>query len=103
MTVSGGLNTAANGNSSKPTRSEEHTSELQSPWNLVCRLLPEKKKSGSAAHMLFRRHSITPRAAAIPVVRAGAPLDTLLGPIQPCPYLHCRDGIGSAPPFTLAR
>src|SRR5256885_5578298 len=43
MTVSGGLNTAANGNSSKPTRSEEHTSELQSPWNLVCRLLPEKK------------------------------------------------------------
>src|ERR1039457_499104 len=25
------------------TRSEEHTSELQSPWNLVCRLLLEKK------------------------------------------------------------
>src|SRR5205807_9383270 len=25
-------------------RSEEHTSELQSPCNLVCRLLPEKKK-----------------------------------------------------------
>src|SRR5256885_3442722 len=25
-------------------RSEEHTSELQSPWNLVCRLLLEKKK-----------------------------------------------------------
>src|SRR5256885_11791999 len=24
-------------------RSEEHTSELQSPWNLVCRLLLEKK------------------------------------------------------------
>src|SRR2546426_7074060 len=27
-----------------PTRSEEHTSELQSPCNLVCRLLLEKKK-----------------------------------------------------------
>src|SRR3989454_7037194 len=27
------------------TRSEEHTSELQSPCNLVCRLLLEKKKS----------------------------------------------------------
>src|SRR5258708_15485642 len=26
------------------TRSEEHTSELQSPDHLVCRLLPEKKK-----------------------------------------------------------
>src|SRR5437762_5523961 len=28
----------------KPTRSEEHTSELQSPMYLVCRLLLEKKK-----------------------------------------------------------
>src|SRR5256885_3717880 len=29
-------------------RSEEHTSELQSPCNLVCRLLLEKKKTISA-------------------------------------------------------
>src|SRR5205807_9145276 len=28
----------------RPSRSEEHTSELQSPCNLVCRLLLEKKK-----------------------------------------------------------
>src|SRR2546430_3959799 len=28
------------------TRSEEHTSELQSQSNLVCRLLLEKKKTG---------------------------------------------------------
>src|SRR2546426_5414856 len=28
----------------RPMRSEEHTSELQSPCNLVCRLLLEKKK-----------------------------------------------------------
>src|SRR2546426_3978174 len=28
----------------EPARSEEHTSELQSPCNLVCRLLLEKKK-----------------------------------------------------------
>src|SRR5207248_5457416 len=27
-----------------PARSEEHTSELQSPYDLVCRLLLEKKK-----------------------------------------------------------
>src|SRR5260370_5883826 len=30
---------------SPPTRSEEHTSELQSHLNLVCRLLLEKKKT----------------------------------------------------------
>src|SRR5256885_6257951 len=29
----------------EPLRSEEHTSELQSPCNLVCRLLLEKKKT----------------------------------------------------------
>src|SRR5256885_12820115 len=28
-----------------PSTSEEHTSELQSPCNLVCRLLLEKKKN----------------------------------------------------------
>src|SRR5256885_8974133 len=28
----------------EPSRSEEHTSELQSPCNLVCRLLLAKKK-----------------------------------------------------------
>src|SRR2546426_4515534 len=30
-----------------PSRSEEHTSELQSPCNLVCRLLLEKKKKNN--------------------------------------------------------
>src|SRR5256885_10138983 len=32
-------------------RSEEHTSELQSPCNLVCRLLLEKKKKRQAIAM----------------------------------------------------
>src|SRR5207248_11000810 len=31
--------------SANMTRSEEHTSELQSPYELVCRLLLEKKKN----------------------------------------------------------
>src|SRR5258708_12088116 len=31
-------------------RSEEHTSELQSPDHLVCRLLLEKKKKGSESN-----------------------------------------------------
>src|SRR2546427_5904624 len=40
MTVS----TRARQRNSAPSRSEEHTSELQSQSNLVCRLLLEKKK-----------------------------------------------------------
>src|SRR5256885_9863905 len=41
-----GLRAAGKGRSGlgAPMRSEEHTSELQSPCNLVCRLLLEKKK-----------------------------------------------------------
>src|SRR5256885_3796760 len=35
--------------SSAAERSEEHTSELQSPCNLVCRLLLEKKKKPRTA------------------------------------------------------
>src|SRR5256885_8786202 len=34
-------------------RSEEHTSELQSPCNLVCRLLLEKKKKEQKNHLTF--------------------------------------------------
>src|SRR5256885_3721512 len=36
-------------------RSEEHTSELQSPCNLVCRLLLEKKKKNrnNSRHKLY--------------------------------------------------
>src|SRR5436189_2808161 len=33
-----------------PVRSEEHTSELQSPMYLVCRLLLEKKKQQTQEH-----------------------------------------------------
>src|SRR5256885_11071438 len=35
------------------TRSEEHTSELQSPCNLVCRLLLEKKKNNKSSDHLM--------------------------------------------------
>src|SRR2546426_5678477 len=38
-------------------RSEEHTSELQSPCNLVCRLLLEKKKKKTSPHTFYgKRH-----------------------------------------------
>src|SRR5256885_6460251 len=36
-----------------PFRSEEHTSELQSPCNLVCRLLLEKKKKLNITYLLL--------------------------------------------------
>src|SRR5256885_4035617 len=40
-------------------RSEEHTSELQSPCNLVCRLLLEKKKKKKAHHIIANTISQT--------------------------------------------
>src|SRR5256885_6760500 len=39
------------------TRSEEHTSELQSPCNLVCRLLLEKKKKNKHPHHRHTQHT----------------------------------------------
>src|SRR5256885_12262089 len=36
-------------------RSEEHTSELQSPCNLVCRLLLEKKKKSDHSAIIAER------------------------------------------------
>src|SRR5256885_3812933 len=39
------------------SRSEEHTSELQSPCNLVCRLLLEKKKTTPKTDQLAARAS----------------------------------------------
>src|SRR2546426_8747694 len=38
-------------------RSEEHTSELQSPCNLVCRLLLEKKKKKTERHYTLNKSS----------------------------------------------
>src|SRR5258708_8739181 len=43
-TIPPGRSTSNNALASRWRRSEEHTSELQSPDHLVCRLLLEKKK-----------------------------------------------------------
>ena len=40
----------------RPIRSEEHTSELQSPMYLVCRLLLEKKKKQTNQKSLNIKH-----------------------------------------------
>src|SRR5256885_10760711 len=43
-------------------RSEEHTSELQSPCNLVCRLLLEKKKTTTTSTVCVIVRACTPFA-----------------------------------------
>src|SRR5438876_3944361 len=45
--------------SSMKTRSEEHTSELQSPVHLVCRLLLEKKKKNKNEYNIHNKQRIT--------------------------------------------
>src|SRR5256885_10143664 len=51
------LDDPADGGDVMASRSEEHTSELQSPCNLVCRLLLEKKKNKVGAISL---HAMSP-------------------------------------------
>src|SRR5207248_6348886 len=41
------------------SRSEEHTSELQSPYDLVCRLLLEKKKKTTRIHTAHKEQNQT--------------------------------------------
>src|SRR6266581_8808756 len=42
-----------------PARSEEHTSELQSPVHLVCRLLLEKKKQKQQINTMYSDKNYT--------------------------------------------
>src|SRR5258708_27503754 len=48
-------------------RSEEHTSELQSPDHLVCRLLLEKKKAYTS--ITTPRSAVAPRSIPVRIVR----------------------------------
>src|SRR5438270_4847786 len=48
---------------SKSPRSEEHTSELQSQSNLVCRLLLEKKKKNNIIYINHTSHTQRPTEA----------------------------------------
>src|SRR5437867_10338238 len=45
---------------SRTSRSEEHTSELQSPYDLVCRLLLEKKKNRNTLNTVLLPTTETP-------------------------------------------
>src|ERR1039457_537842 len=63
-------------------RSEEHTSELQSPCNLVCRLLLVKKKHKAVLYSLFKLHSASTLLNSLTKTKEveELPSDTLLLP-----------------------
>src|SRR5438309_9138358 len=52
----------ARGGAGAPPRSEEHTSELQSQFHLVCRLLLEKKKNNKYKDEKMFKHQMNKHA-----------------------------------------
>src|SRR2546430_9699773 len=64
------IHVADKGDSPAPRRSEEHTSELQSQSNLVCRLLLEKKKHVRWPTPAPRMRTTTARTAAFSLAPA---------------------------------
>src|SRR5438093_5399443 len=55
-----------------PPRSEEHTSELQSLTNLVCRLLLEKKKNLTKLIFFIKLSVITPQVSFVHYSKFGS-------------------------------
>src|SRR2546429_2835548 len=76
------------------TRSEEHTSELQSRLHLVCRLLLEKKKNSSDA--IGASHLGPPSAPFPPTTRVHAA--TVRPPCTHPSVTHRRSFRGLPPP-----
>src|SRR2546430_4138941 len=76
-------------NSTGP-RSEEHTSELQSQSNLVCRLLLEKKKQ-SALGPARAGHHLPPAAQDCAASEFAAPPRNSTLPSHQVPALRCGD------------
>src|ERR1039457_5026307 len=74
-------------------RSEEHTSELQSPCNLVCRLLLEKKNKNSNCGQWD-----APILAPLLVCESRLPR-TLLGEARPQRVMRRREGLPVSPVF----
>src|SRR5256885_911404 len=73
-----------------PDRSEEHTSELQSPCNLVCRLLLEKKKNKHHARSIGPVSAPTKRAQNLRI--AARNLKEFCGASNECPrYTEALD------------
>src|SRR5690348_18137505 len=66
-------------------RSEEHTSELQSPVHLVCRLLLEKKKPRSDRALPVLRKERNPARNLLPSIKPRIGLDSAIV----YTHLHC--------------
>src|SRR5256885_5520412 len=79
-------------------RSEEHTSELQSPCNLVCRLLLEKKNS-ALQHLAAASAQTGIKAAAPPgslqQASGQVPNTVIQAPVAAPPYLALRHTSGT--------
>src|SRR5256885_6140267 len=81
-------------------RSEEHTSELQSPCNLVCRLLLEKKKtnlttlSSREPDLAYHPHLATH----LPPIPPPRPQAVLPGTRRPIPHAPVRGPQWLLPP-----
>src|SRR5256885_8138057 len=67
-------------------RSEEHTSELQSPCNLVCRLLLEKKKKRNAIRLIL--HEVRTITSGHPLLHAHAHYHRSIQITIPRPSFH---------------
>src|SRR2546430_3933367 len=72
------------------SRSEEHTSELQSQSNLVCRLLLEKKKK--TKRYLSPKRTLYARAIRYPAslltIRPQVPCDSSVSCVNPTSFGH---------------
>src|SRR5256886_10959279 len=97
------LSVIANSRKSRPMmspmkRSEEHTSELQSQSNLVCRLLLEKKKNERCLSRARVEAERSERADAPPTLHlAGRALTPLVGPQATTTSASSRPGALAAP------
>src|SRR5256886_2869694 len=81
-------------------RSEEHTSELQSQSNLVCRLLLEKKKNTANTDPAAARQSL--RALACYHYLRAPPVDYLSEPFWPASRATSRE-LSSPEPLSRLR
>src|SRR5690348_18129158 len=54
-------------------RSEEHTSELQSPVHLVCRLLLEKKKKKTKQYIVIEHETMLSSHTVLPAASSSSP------------------------------
>src|SRR5947208_12431684 len=69
-------------------RSEEHTSELQSPDHLVCRLLLEKKSDfAGSSDTLACSHAALPASSSVTVSRSSSSRSTVPA-LTGCPSVH---------------